>query len=369
MDGKSDKFSRIGFCCVLYENMKIAWSNEPALFRKMISSRSCSAAFRAASVVHASFEHRMTFEGVRFRIIFLPMPDSRYLCTAYPEELYIRFAYSKMYMRIFNIRRVALNSISLITELKGFLAGYDLPDEAFDKIGVILGLSEDIMNDSSRIASLFDSEHINEYVLISDKIKASYDQVRKYNISLDKNIEFRINIGHSVARINYTVFETILFEIVRIMFLSLPDKGSCVLRIYEKDIDTLSLTAEIALRDSFSPGTIEFDVRDINCACEFLGGISKIYLKDDVLAVRVDIPVSLSNFVSRVNRFTSVTSSDGEPVEELKGYERVIVPGRRHISTEYELQSPKKEWKLVFSDFLSSVMFDPLVPGYESFND
>ncbi|MBP5605418.1 MAG: hypothetical protein J6X60_07730, partial [Ruminiclostridium sp.] len=83
----------------------------------------------------------------------------------------------------------------------------------------------------------------------------------------------------------------------------------------------------------------------------------------------VDIPVSLSNFISRVKRYSSVTSTDGELVEELRGYERIVVPGRRHISTEYELQSPKKEWKLIFSDLLSSVIFDALIPGYESFDD
>ena len=81
---RDENFGRMGYCCVFEADMKAAWSNERRLFRKIASSRIFMAAYKEAADERSPFANVLTHDGIKYKAEFLPLPDRRYLCIAYP---------------------------------------------------------------------------------------------------------------------------------------------------------------------------------------------------------------------------------------------------------------------------------------------
>lgn len=358
MTYSNEKFSRMGFCGVLGAEKRFIWSTEPYLFRKIVCSRRFASSVSEAAKERSSFECRLTFDGVRFKITALPIPTERYLCMVYPEESYIKYAYSEMYMRIFNIKKNANRSVAALNEVNDELKRLDIPEELTDLISDDLGYSEEILSDSTVIVKLFDSAHMSEYVMIGESIRNSYEHVKKYNSASGKTVRFDCDISLPVARINYPVFESVLFEIVRILYKALPEKGSGTLKIKSSSDKKHLILSSVVPTPGFPEGKYpDHEIRDIACALECIGGSSRILLKDDKLVIRADVLAPLSNHVGRVK--TDPLSDSG--FVELKGYSRIISPVKEHWNGDLEFRSTAAVPKTPFSMLISDIMLGELV--------
>ena len=359
-ENSGERFSSVGYCGIADNNGKFLWSTNKRLFRRVSECERFVTARKSLAGIHTSFEVRMTFEGVRFRISSLPVPDKRLLCMAYPEECYIRYAYSEMYMRIFNIRRNAARSLSASHEIQSMLAELGAPEKLTELIEEQISFSEEIFHDSVSIGSLFDNEHICDYVEIEKKLKNSVDQIRKYNSAVGKTVTFDIRFSHKVARISYPVFETALLEIVRVIYKSMPEKAETCIAVADDMSGRILVSARTPLCAGFDPAVIDGEVRDIMCAFECLGGHTKIYLVDGNLVIKADAPAPLSNYIHRVK-------PDGyyaAHAEELKGYSAVIAPVSHRPDDEFILHSPKTEVEISMCALMADIMFSELIQTY-----
>ena len=369
MSSDNEKFSRMGFCCIVDKSKRIAWSNDKYLFKKIISSKRFSSVLSAASVSHTPFEYRTTFEGIRFRINFLPIPENLFLGVAYPEECYIRYAYSEMYMRVFNIKRNATRTAASLSVLKDKLRELDVPDEIMDLIDEQFDYAGEILNDSRSVTNLFDSEHMFEYVNISENLSHTESIINKYNAILNRELKLDIELENSVARLNYNVFEAILLQLARIIY-KYTDKEDCTLmKISGKNTGSLRVRIDLDRKNGFDTGSIDNEVRDIKCAAQCLGGSSRLYFTEDKFVLEVNIPAHLSNYLRRVRSDVFVAGKLDESYYELKGYSRLVEPVDPKRPGILRFRNNAVVIKVDISYLMADIMFCSLIPGFERFTD
>lgn len=362
MSSSKDLFSRVGYSCVFENNMDVVWSNNSRLFRKLVSTRLFSNSFKLASSLHSVFEFRLMCDGIRYRIQLLTLPDKRYLGVAYPEECYIKYSYSEMYMRMYNIKRNASNAIAAGLELKELLMAHDLPDEIIHLLETQIACEEAALCDSTSILKLFDTEHICEYVMIREKLENTHEQVKKYSCILGRKVSFDISFKSSVARINYIVLDTALLEIARVMFKYLPEGAEAVLHITERMKEALKIRTDIPRNHDFDTDEIDYEIRDLNCAFECLGGRIRVYHTKDTFVIDAYVPSHLSNYVNRVK-----SGADPDAVntgyEDLKGYGGILSPHKQNNSGYVIFRCPSSEPEIDVSWLLSDIMLTPLYHG------
>ena len=352
MSEESTTYSSIGFCCIVEPSSAVSWSNQYDLFRKIVSSRKFRSTFAAASLLHTGFEHRITFESVRYRTTFNPIPGMRYLGVAYPEDCFVRKAYSEMYARIFNIRSNSGKSVFALSKAREALESSGAPDDALLALDEAIRFNGEMMNDSSNILRLFDAEHICSYVDISESLDSTYKLVKKYNGILNRTILFDTEIECKVARVNYTILDSALLEIIRVMYRCMPDGSEASLKIRCSRSSEISLSTDIKVFDEFSVSSVDYELRDICCAFECLGGKAEAVLNGDRFVIRAGARIPLSNYICRV-------SPDGGIGEvRLRGYSR-IMPKRTGYGT-VTFRSPEVEYKVDFKALLADIMLGSL---------
>ena len=361
MNSLTDKFGRIGFNAIFDTDMKVAWSNEKRLFRKIASSDIFMDAYRDAADNREPFENKLTYNGVRFKAVFIPIADRRYLCIAYPEDRFVRFAYSEMYMRIFNIRSCADKMIAGCPDILGSAKKCDVPDDVIKLIEDQLRFAESVKYDADGIAKIYDADRMCEYVSIREKIAETYGNIRKYNKILSRNVTFDADIECSVAKINYSVFEAALLGIVRMMYKYLPKGGSGRIIINgSRELGLRIGTSCDSRPDVFSIKDIEYEIRDIKCAFEYLGGSSEIFLGENGLSVKASAPASLSNFNCRVKSYDLTDTAEDDPYEILSGYTGLTVDEIKHAEGSVQFRCPVIEPEYPISEVLADAMLRPL---------
>lgn len=316
-----NRFSRLGFCCVLSPDCRIAWCDDNRVFKKIIASKSFKEAFESSSVDMLSFKCRITVDGVKFMVTAVPVPEKRYVCTAYPEIVYMKHSYSEMYARIFNVRRTAGRELSLLAELEEKLKADSAADSYFDILKEMYSCTEEIVSDSDGICGLFDAEHLSGYIDLSHSIKSTFDSVKKYNAVMRRDIKAEVQLERCVARVNYTVMETLLLETVRILYKIVPENGSAVISVKGKSDGSVIIKTEVPESLNAAPDFIDMEIRDIRCSAECLGGSVKITPPGEGFSLKAVFPVSLSNYTNRLR-----SDIEDMPGADLRGYFKLFEP-------------------------------------------
>ena len=361
MNRLTDKFGRIGFSAIFDSDTKVAWSNEKRLFRKIASSDIFMNAYRDAADKRDPFENKLTYNGVRFKAVFIPIADRRYLCIAYPEDRFVRFAYSEMYMRIFNIRSCAEKMIAGCPDILEAAGKCSVPDDVLKMIEDQLRFAESVKYDADGIARIYDADRMCEYVSIREKVAETFGNIKKYNKILSRNITFDADIECSVAKINYSVFEAALLGIVRMMYKCIPKDGDG--RIIIKGNRDTGLHIRTFCEhgsEGFSLKDIDYEIRDIKCAFEYLGGSAEIMLGENGLSVKASAPASLSNFNCRVKSYDLTDTPEDDPYEILTGYTGLTAEEIMHAEGAVQFRCPVTEPEYPISEVLADAMLRPL---------
>lgn len=361
MSGIGNRFSRIGYSGIFDSDMKVAWSNERRLFRKIESSKVFMNAYQVSSGLHEPFEIMLTFKGIRFKAVFLPLPDRRYLCIAYPEDRYLRFAYSEMYMRIFNIKCSADRAVAVADEIREAAALSGLTEQAVKLIDEQIRLAEGISYDAGGIAKIFDADNMCEYVNINDRINETYRSIIKYCNALHKTVTFDTDIKCTVAKINYGILESALMEIMRIMFRYMRDGEQAVLHIRGDGNTGLRISASLGPNDGFDPGCISYEIRDIKCAFEYMGGSASVAYGEDGLIIKAEASASLSNYNCRVKNYDLTDVGEDDPYEIISGYTGLSVGELKGTDTSFVFRCPEERAEERSTEFIADIMFMPLL--------
>ncbi|MBR5089684.1 MAG: hypothetical protein IK093_09655 [Ruminiclostridium sp.] len=311
-------FGSTGFCCVLDSNMSVIWCNNRQLFRKLLASKELTVAFTKACEEHSIFEHYSTYESVKYRTVFIPVPDKRYVAVAYPEDRYVKSVYSQMYRRIFNVIGNSNRCMSALLESKDMLSECDVPENIHSLIDDALGYTETVLSESAAISELFDCDHNCEYVNIVRRLDSTFQVIRKYERIHDRRIGFVIGLKHTVARINYLILECVLFETARLIYKCLPRGGNTVMKIGETENGSLSFVADILLSEGADRSFADAEIRNILCAVELIGGKASFTFGEHTLAFSAEIFAALSDNTGKLLR---QTEQEGE---QRTGYESLL---------------------------------------------
>ena len=361
MNSLTDRFGRIGFTAIFDSDMRIAWCNEKRLFRKIASSEIFMKAYRLAAEDREPFENKLRHNGIVYKAVFIPVADRRYLCIAYPEDRFIRFAYSEMYMRIFNIRSCADKMIAGSPEISDAAKKCGVADEVMMLIDDQRRFAESVKYDADGIAKIYDADSMCEYVSIRGKIGETFRNIRKYNSILSRNITFDADIECSVAKINYSVFEAAVLGIVRMMYKVIPKDGSGCIIIRGRRESGLRITTscgacsgDVCIKD------IDYEIRDVKCAFEYLGGKAEIKLGENGLSVTAAAPANHSNFNCRVKSYELTDTPEDDPYEILSGYTGLTVEELKHTEGAVQFRCQVTEPEYLISEMLADAMLRPL---------
>lgn len=354
-------FSNLGYSGIFSDKFELKWSDAPELFRKLASVKSTTASKMHAEKSEMFFEQQFTYNKVKYLASFHPITSFAYLCRIYPEEYFLKFAYSDLYTSIAEIRKDAVGIAADINILKEALAAEDMLDKYRDMIDEYLLHAEAIMSSAKGISDMFDISHLCEYVLITEKLSHTSSKFGKYNVQLGRSVDFTVNIKKSVARINYTVFESALIGIGKILYLILDRGDEAFLHITEKQNGSLAVYASAPYKADFDFVRLDHDIKMINCLFECLCGESKFFRSDDKLTVKATVPAYLSNYVNRIKAKDELYAEFDEYGRELTGFHSFISQRNGKV----EFHCPKEELAVDISDVLADVILGELIdPEY-----
>lgn len=359
----TDSFVPTSFSCFLDEKGKCVFSDNEAFFRRLLSGKKFKTDFAAAAQNHSRSEKNYTFDGIKYKVIIIPVAGEKFYVVAYPEDCYIKFSYSEMYMRLFNIRINANNIKGTLQLLKDNLhSDQDIGARITRLIDELEHYSGEVLINADDVLSLFDIEHIGRYVNLSEKLHHTEYCIKPYNARYDRTVNFRIDIEHLVAKVNYTVLEAAVYGIAGIMYKTLPVGGKGTVSFTEIENGHLLLEAQADVSEVFKRNTIDNDIRNVRCAIDALGGTSETVGNKDAVIIKARIPVKLSNYVHRIN--TGAYDKDDE-YEKMSGYHLVIAPDElsgEEMSPEAELilNSFRSEYKRDYSAILAEIMLGTL---------
>ena len=112
------KFSQLGYTFIFDDDFRCLYSDSNSMAERLKGCRS----IRNAMIVNRGrcqpFEHRFSFGKVRYRAAFIPFFEFCYICRVYPEDCYMRCAYSELYKSIFDIRNAIKNTVRAATGIR-----------------------------------------------------------------------------------------------------------------------------------------------------------------------------------------------------------------------------------------------------------
>lgn len=361
MNMNVNRFSRLGFCCVLTPDARIGWCDDDRIFKKILVSKSFKEAFAESSKEMLSFKHKVTVDGVQFMVIAVPVPEKRYVCTAYPEIVYMKHSYSEMYARIFNVRRTTGRELSVLEKLEEKMKADALDESYFDLLKEMYDLTEETVSDSDGICRLFDAEHLSGYIDLEHSLRSTFATVKKYNSLMRRDITADISLDRCVARVNYTVMETMLIETVRILYKTVPENGCAVIRVKGKADGSVSISTEVPEGSQTDPAVIDGEIRDIRCAAECLGGSVKISPPDEGFSMKAVLPISLSNYTNRLRN-----DIDEIPGADLRGYHRLFAPQIESTGNMIEFRDEHIKPAACITFILADILLGELASGYSA---
>ena len=109
---KDIQFGNIGYSCIFSSEMNIYFSDNKDLFTSLCRKRRISAASLIGQAAAGLCEHRFTYEGVRYRAIFVPIYNRNFLCICYPEDCFLKNSFSDIYNSVNDVRRRSLTMLS-----------------------------------------------------------------------------------------------------------------------------------------------------------------------------------------------------------------------------------------------------------------
>lgn len=314
------RFSKLGFTFIFDRNMLCLYSDNGDMARRLCGCRAIKTAAKINKGRCASFEHRFSFDGIRYRAAFTPFFEMCYICRVYPEDCYIRYAYSELYNNIADIRTHAAVSVS---ETDRFAAEI-LASSDEDKYGSFADgekeRSERIFSVASSVLKMFDSEHIVEYVPVAKCLERTAGIITKNNSLLKKKLVIEIDVRQSVARMNYVLFEAMLSCIARVYYKCMNDGGETVVRIVGKDSGKINVNASYSCDDKLAETLPEYDIKVLKCLSECLGGSAGIVLEENSFSVNVSVPAALSNYYNRIRSSRNDSVDAEEEVSQQLRY-------------------------------------------------
>ncbi|MBQ9382634.1 MAG: hypothetical protein IJT87_00205 [Ruminiclostridium sp.] len=346
------KFGKIGYSCILSPNLRVMNSDNYRIFTRICKNSKVISAGRVGISCFSSFEHRFTFEGVRFRAIFTPIYNGHILCRCYPEDCFLKNSYSDMYNSIYKIRYEAMDMIARLGSLLDEMHGDDADGSYIEAVSEQLLSAEKVFSDASGVMDIFDVSQKFEYVPIRDLLKSSDERLHSYSYTVGREVAIAADIECGVARINYMILEAAIFELVGIMYTLLGKGCKAVLNIKGRRYEPLVCTASIAYPDNVDEQALERRIRLVKCSFESISGKAYLYVKDGMFNIEASVPVSLSEHYERI-AIGSPERVAGEP----KGFDDILSPDDRK---ELILKSSSKEYTVPVSMMLANIIFEPI---------
>jgi len=341
------RFSGIGYTVVFGKNLDITYCDSGAPVDAVRRSPKVMAAAKIGLAALNSFEHRFMSEGIRYRAAFNPFYENCCLCRIYPEDCYLKRAYSELYRYISDMRMIAVGMTSAAERLEGMIYANSDEDKYSCETAELRKAAEKEYSFATEVLKLFDTQHIFEYIPIVQCLRNTYEYVSKSNEVIGKYIYFDVDVRQSVARMNYPLFETALASVIRIFYRVMNDGENVTLRIKGTDTGTISLYAEYEFRDEIDQSELDMDIGIMRCSFEALDGRTELSTFRDHLIFRAKVPVSLSNYFSRVKESGAYSENENT----LKGFGRFIYTDEKYKSV---LHSPMTGYR----PELSSVIWD-----------
>ena len=331
------RFSGIGYTVLFDNKMKYLSSDNEQIAARILS---CNAVKTAAKINRGcikSFEHRFSYGTVRYRAVFEPFFERFYICRVYPEDCYIRCAYSELYKSISDIRDLAAVSVSENEKFNEAVISASDEEKYGEFYSDVRERSERIFSIASSILKIYDSKHIYEYVPIQKLLEKSQKQLRRNNSILNKQIAFNNDIKYGVAKMNYVLFDAALSGIARILYKCMEENDNAIISLSEKDKSSITIKAFLEHASSFDESALEYDINVLKSIFESIEGTVVISEPEDGLLIKGFVPAALSNFYNRIKYVRMFETTADALDRELQGLAESLVP---HNSNVYEFNAP-----------------------------
>ncbi len=318
------KYGRIGFTGILNPDFTLAWSDCPDLFKKIITLKSVLAAKAVGTALFRTFRHCFTKNGIKYCAVFTPISDKYYLCRIYPEDFFLKNAFSEIYSYVHTIK---VDSMSTFLDLREFIGTHsgDFPDEEYETfLEEKAASAERIYTFARNILSTFDKSHMCEYVPIEKFLDSTFSHIRMYNAVRKKEVLLETKINAPVARINYSVLESCIYIVVKIFYKILQTGESVTLSVRSDADGSLYMNARHKLTAEFDENDLSRDLRLLRCSMESLGGYAKFYISEDSIVFRSSVPAALSNYVKRIKKVNRRISMEDSDLFELRGLDDIF---------------------------------------------
>ncbi len=343
------KFSQLGYTFIFDDDFRCLYSDSNSMAERLKGCRS----IRNAMIVNRGrcqpFEHRFSFGKVRYRAAFIPFFEFCYICRVYPEDCYMRCAYSELYKSIFDIRNVAAVSVSEIQRFEEDM--FSNSDE--DKYGTFASgekeRSDKMLSVASSLLKMFDAAHTVDYVPIIECVGNSCDAIRKVSPILHKNIEFEVDIRRSVARMNYVLFDAALSGIARLLYRCMYQGDTAHIRIAGKSNGMLEVSGFYESDKPLCDEIPQHDIGILKCIFECLAGRLSFIITEKKFIVNASVPAELSDYTNRIRNAEMYQQSEGEVEYDPLGFAGLF-------STDHEKPISFSASKIPYSVNISTMM-------------
>lgn len=294
------RFAQIGYAAVFDRERKRFWADENYLTKHLEKQISVRTAMRINIENLKSFEHRFSLHKVRYRATFTPFYERFFLCRVYPEDSYMKCAYSELYKLISDMRMRAAEMICTLRKLDEHIIALGNDALCREHTAKLLSDAEKEYASATDIMKMFDKQHIFEYIPIKSYLEKTRKRIRQSNSILGKNVALEVDLKHSVARVNYVLFEAAISCLVKLFYKILQPDESVTLKLKGTESGSISVRTEFFADAPIDMSDTELDVSLIKCIFEALDGVSVLDITGNRIVFKGDIPVSLSNYFNRI---------------------------------------------------------------------
>lgn len=349
------RFAQIGYAAVFDRKKECFSTDRSDLMKHLEKQIGVRTAMRINIEKLTSFEHRFSYSKVRYRATFTPFHECFFLCRVYPEDSYMKCAYSGLYKYISDMRMNAAEMICELRKLDEELGSSENGDTFRSHTAGLIAAAEKEYSTASDILRMFDKQHVVEYIPIVMYLDRTNERVRKNNSILRKNVILDISIRQSVARVNYMLFEGAITCLVKLFYKIMQKGESITLKITGTDSGSVSLKADCAV--SAPVGNTDTDVGLLKCMFDALDGSAVLRMDDGKFIFRGEIPVSLSNYF---NRIKGIYAESDESVFAEQNAGSVAAAGGRDRNKPYEFRSHQEKYEEDILDVMWSIAMNSL---------
>ncbi len=293
------RFAQIGYSAVFDKEKKCFSSDDNELMRRLEKQAGIRTAMKINLGNLKSFEHRFSYRKIRYRATFTPFHERFYLCRVYPEDCYMKHAYSELYKSISDIRMNAAEMICSVKKLDERLISINA-GELRSYTSFLLSSAEKEYACATEILGIFDKQHIFEYIPIVKYLAGTAERIKKNNAIIGKRVILETTLNKSVARVNHILLEAAVSCIVKFFYKILQKDEEVLLRITGTDSGELRMKADFESKTALNIEELGMDIGLIRCVFEALDGKAVIDIDGNKISLRGEVPVSLSNYFNRI---------------------------------------------------------------------